>query len=510
MMQRPLAYRPLTAARLLRSGSYERRGLRSVGLDTVHTVAAVAGIACGASVAYEQRLLSTSPSSIVLVALLVSSYIAIVLSIEPELLFTLWIFAAPFFQDSAQTTAAGKALARIFYILPPLLMVFMLLRRRSPRGIARAGPIDVLPALYLGYVIFSGHLVAPEPLKLSRELHQIYVTIGIGIIGYYFAAFGPLTRRIVERFAGAVLVSASFTAVLAIVDVLTGWNPWHQTAWDKGGVENGTGVSRAVATIGPASLGTFLGIATVFALAILMWNGPASLQKKSKFLIPLALPAIYLTYTRGPMIAIAAVAILMGLVSKGARWRSVFVIAVVGVALIFLSGRIASTSVYQSRFANGGNVRVRLVLQQASLTLAQRRPITGWGYSSFDEVKNSANLQTSDPAALLSNTSHNSFLTILVELGGAGILLLLIPWGVIYARTVSAARRTTEHQWFFVAVASAFPVYIISASTFDTRFFSYLPALPWIVLGLARRFAAESRSAGHSSTRPDEIAKTPA
>ena len=210
------------------------------------------------------------------------------------------------------------------------------------------------------------------------------------------------------------------------------------------------------------------------------------------------------------MIAIAAVAILMGLVSKGARWRSVFVIAVVGVALIFLSGRIASTSVYQSRFANGGNVRVRLVLQQASLTLAQRRPITGWGYSSFDEVKNSANLQTSDPAALLSNTSHNSFLTILVELGGVGILLLLIPWGVIYARTVSAARRTTEHQWFFVAVASAFPVYIISASTFDTRFFSYLPALPWIVLGLARRFAAESRSAGHSSTRPDEIAKTPA
>jgi O-antigen ligase len=470
-------------------------------------VAAVAGIACGASVAYEQRLLSSHLSSIVLVGLLVCAYLAIVLSTKPELVFTFWIFAAPLFQDSAQTSAAGKAFARIFYILPPLLMVVMLLKRRSSGRIAHAGPIDVLPVLYIGYVILSGHLIAPQPLRLSKELHQIYVTIGIGIIGYYFAAFGPLTRRIAERFTGALLASASVTAVLAIVDGLTGWNPWNQTAWDKGGVENATGISRAVATIGPASLGTFLGIAIVFALAVLMWNGPPSLKKMSKFLIVLALPAVYLTYTRGPMIAIGAVALLMGIVSRGARWRSVFVIVVVGVAVIFLSGRIASTSVYQSRFSNGSNVSVRLVLQRASVTLAERRPITGWGYGSFDEVKNSANLQTSNPGALLSNTSHNSFLTLLVELGGVGLILLLIPWGLIYVRTVSAARRANEHQWFFVGVASALPVYIISASTYDTRFFSYLPALPWILLGLARRLAADEESRSRpspSSTKPDD------
>src|SRR5204862_5340440 len=108
------------------------------------------------------------------------------------------------------------------------------------------------------------------------------------------------TRRLGERFAGAFLASGIVVALMGIVDHLTGWNLWHQTVWQAGGVEAGSGISRATSTIGPASLGTFLGIGIVFAIAILVWDGPQSLRRLSKVFIIIAIPAVYFTYTRGP------------------------------------------------------------------------------------------------------------------------------------------------------------------------------------------------------------------
>jgi hypothetical protein len=36
-------------------------------------------------------------------------------------------------------------------------------------------------------------------------------------------------------------------------------------------------------------------------------------------------------------------------------------------------------------------------------------------------------------------------------------------------------------------VVGGVAIYIISASTYDARFFSFVPAIPWILLGLARQ-----------------------
>jgi len=43
-------------------------------------------------------------------------------------------------------------------------------------------------------------------------------------------------------------------------------------------------------------------------------------------------------------------------------------------------------------------------------------------------------------------------------------------------------------------VVGALSVYLISASTYDARFFSFVPALPWILLGIARRTLGEEET----------------
>jgi O-antigen ligase len=454
---------------------------------------AIAAALCGVSAAEAQRLLSSTAWSFVLLAVLLFGYLVITLSIQPELLFISWLFAAPLLQDSAQQTGLGKDLARVLYIFPPLVLLLLLILKRSSRPLR---VFDVLPALYFGYIVVSGTLNSSQPQSVGSVLHRAYITVGVGVIAYYFLAFGPTTSRLGQRFAAVLIGSGSLIAAMAIVDGLTGWNLWHQTVWQSHGIEAGAGISRAVATLGPATLGTFLGIVLAFALAILLWNGPKSLRKLCKACIALSLPALYFTYTRGPMIAIAVVGVSMVIVARRARWPSIVLLIAVAATLFATSGRVASSSVFRSRFADTHNVKVRLVLQRASLTLAERRPIVGWGYGSFNVVKNEANLQSQDPQDLAFNTSHNTFLTVLVELGIVGLALFLLPWSIIYRRALSAARRMPRERWLFAGVVGALSAYVIGASTYDARFFSFVPALPWIVLGVARRALPEGERSG--------------
>jgi O-antigen ligase len=454
------------------------------GVSPLYALAAAAGVLCGASVAEGQRLLGATAWGAIVAGLLLSAYLAITLSIKPEVLVTAWLVAAPFLQESAlATTTIAKELGRVFYLLPPLVLALLLLVRGPSRPWK---VVDIFPALYFAYLLVSEKLSSNQGL----HIHRLYVTVGIGIVLYYVVALGPTTARVGRRFSAALLGSGSVIALMAIVEGLTGWNLWHDTFYWRG-----HGISRAVATLAnPAVLGTFLGMGLVFAIAILLWNGPETLRKISRVFIALAIPALFFTYTRGPMIAITVVAIALLTLATRARWPAILLLAAAGAAVIALSGQFASSNLYQARFGNTNNIQARLVLQKASFTLAARRPVFGWGEGSFNAVKNAANLQSQDPAALAYNTSHNSFLTVLVELGIFGLALLLLPWFIIGRWAVSAALRMPGDRWLLAGVVGALVVYVISASTYDARFFSFVPALPWILLGVARRVLSEEET----------------
>jgi O-antigen ligase len=170
--------------------------------------------------------------------------------------------------------------------------------------------------------------------------------------------------------------------------------------------------------------------------------------------------------------------------------RNLLGLAVIALGLVFLVPRLESSSVYQSRVANAGTIQTRVLIQNWSLDLASEKPILGWGYGSFDRVKNASRLPagTFDAKAGLANTSHDTFLTILVELGGVGLLLYLTPLLLIFLGIVRGARERVD--WEVAALIGTVVVYFASAFTFDMRFFSFVPALPWIAAGLARRKGA--------------------
>jgi O-antigen ligase len=94
------------------------------------------------------------------------------------------------------------------------------------------------------------------------------------------------------------------------------------------------------------------------------------------------------------------------------------------------------------------------------------------------------NLSRSDVA---SSTSHNTFLTILVEYGSIGLALFVLPWLAISWRALRDALRSPEVRWVLLGAVAALGVYAFAASSIDFRFFSFVPVVPWLLLGILRR-----------------------
>ena len=402
--------------------------------------------------------------------------VAVAVSLKPEHLFLVWLCVAPFLQDVG--TGRLQHLVRIaLYSAPPLLfLAWTLLQRRAVRG----SFIDVLPAAWAAYAVGSALLAG-----VGVSATQLFAVVVTGVIVYYFCAFCSLEEGIERRIARVLLASTAVVSVVVVFGRLAG-HGFGDVA------DTSANVERAAGPFGsPAVLGTVVGVGLVLALAVLVWAGPSSLRGLAYISLLADVPALLLTLTRGPLIAVGAVGLVIVLSRARTRWPGVLAGIVVALLAAGLWTSISSTALYKNRFSDQTNVEERVILNRWSLELAGRRPFLGWGYGSFDRVKDSANLSTGNSsityAQAIKYTSHNTYLTVLVEMGGIGLGLLLIPWLAVARSSFGLARARLPDAWLVVGFLGVLGVWIINAGTFDMRFFAMAWVLPWLAAGVLRR-----------------------
>jgi O-antigen ligase len=399
------------------------------------------------------------------------------LSVSPEKVFIGWLFCAPFVQGASAGPHHGHAFYKFLFLTPPMIVL-----ARAALGevrIRRLWVIDAVPALYVGYILIRVYFFPTDLTGDEASMRALYAGAGISMIAYYFTAFGRTRERFPIALVTALLWPGVVIAMLALIDAAIGWNLWDTT------IGGHSEVRRIAATFSnPAALGTYLGAGVAFALAVLFWRGPKPLRLPAALLICLSIPALYVTYTRGPILGIAVVAAGMALLANRARWPSLLLLAGVTVLLLASWSHISSSSIYQERLGVTSTVTTREAIQSESLNLFSKKPLFGWGYNTFDNAR--LTLPTRDPR-IQSETSHDTYLTVLVELGVTGLVLLVLPWIVISWRAVRAARENAGERWILAGCVGAAISYWIGALSFDARFFSLISALPWLTLGLARR-----------------------
>jgi O-antigen ligase len=127
-------------------------------------------------------------------------------------------------------------------------------------------------------------------------------------------------------------------------------------------------------------------------------------------------------------------------------------------------------------------------MDQAALELASERPILGWGYGRYNEVKNSK-MPYAGPlsASVYTYTSHNTYLTILVELGIVGLVLAFLPWLLVVVSSIRRFSSMPYPQWYTLSLLAIIGVVVVTAQSTDMRFFSFVPGLAWCCVGLLRR-----------------------
>ena len=402
----------------------------------------------------------------------------IALSLPVEWVFLGWLFAAPFVQESLFGAPIVSPLQLAVYQAPPLVLLLWTMHRRGDGK--RGRWYDLLPAVSFAYVAFAIGLSSWVGHDASTY-RALYYTVGIGVVMYYVSAFGP-GRLAPERIVRVFLSSGLVVALFALVQAASGWSPWADSGWTLGG--------RAVGPLqNPAVLGTFLSAVVVLSIACFVWPVDQTTRRLAAIAVLPASVGVALTYTRAPILAALVFGLLIGLTKLRARLVTIGIVACAALIVAGNWGKITTTAAYQDRFSNRTNVEARVLIQDWSFQLAAQRPFFGWGYSSFDEVKNSANLSSGRLPVEFGreSTSHNTFLTILVELGLAGLTLAVLPLALIYFQIARFAKRIERNRFFLVGIVGIFGVYVLNASAIDMRFFSFVPALVWVFAGLGRR-----------------------
>jgi O-antigen ligase len=435
-------------------------------------------------------VVAVARGGVILLAILglaAASAAVIGLSLRPQDLFLVWLAAAPFVQSNVGHTHAGHAVRVLVYSAPPLLFLLWTLARRRA---VPASLVDILPVSYLALVVVSAAL---SPTQVSPT--QLYSTVAIGVIAYYFCAYVSFEGDVFDKVAAILLATGSIVAVLVIVQKVFGVGPAAGFQLDSA-----TSAERAAGTFGnPAVFGTYLGVAFTLALAVLVWDGPRRLRRLSWLTLLVAAPALFMTLTRGPMLAAGSVGLLVLAARSRTRWLAVLGCALAATLVVAAWGSIASSHLYTSRFSNTTNVQARIVIDRWSLDLAKEKPVLGWGFGSFDRVKNASTFSAAplDRSDLIQYTSHNTFLTVLVETGAVGLFLLLAPWFVVAKSALDEALRPGEGRWELVGLLAVLGVWFVNAGGFDMRFFSFIGAVPWLAVGLLRRRLLDDWSRGH-------------
>jgi O-antigen ligase len=163
--------------------------------------------------------------------------------------------------------------------------------------------------------------------------------------------------------------------------------------------------------------------------------------------------------------------------------------AVMAIFMVILAGTLLADEMDWAQDRLGQETYSgRIVVYRAMITMVGLKPFFGWGYENLDRFDR----QFYERVGVFSigdkdETSHNTYLTIMTELGLIGFFLYLFPFFYWFVRSMRAVRRLPKEGFWswrlLVILWLAIGGHVIAASLMDMRFFPFALTLWWMTLG---------------------------
>jgi O-antigen ligase len=201
----------------------------------------------------------------------------------------------------------------------------------------------------------------------------------------------------------------------------------------------------------------------------------------------LGLIMIFLSFSRGSWLA--SLLVMLGLLALYPRAVSQLMGFVLVIMLILGSGVLSDQMTFASdRLEDSGTTNARIIEAYAALSMFTARPAFGWGYDSFDRYDWDFVQRVGNVPVEVDDSSHNTYLTILAEMGAIGFVLYLFPilWWLFQSFKVlprmPVGQFWDRHLLFMLWLAVAF--FLTNSSFMDMHFFAYGFTMLWMELGL--------------------------
>ena len=395
------------------------------------------------------------------------------------------------FAENAPIAEPGHARLRVALVAWAMVLVFI----QAVRSLVSGRELEA-PPVFVGALAFVGAALAAVPLAAAEGAAAAKFVLLAGCVFIYLliALFLDDWRSLKPIFA-ALLIVGLLVSAHALWQYFTG-------DLSRVGFISSTGaVEYRVASFFPHP-NQLAGFVVIFVpLSVGLYSVFESrLVKAACVVLPLlALPAAIVTYSRGVLVAL--VALVLVLARSKRAWPAIAAAAVLVVLL--------APSAWQDRVADAGRldrpeIATRLDFWDAALSMFQAQPVLGVGLNSFDVayVDLDTTGRTFLPGSGLAppESAHNLYLNTLAEQGLVGIaaLFLLI---LAAGRMVLALRRSSDPRIrnFGLGLLGA-GIALLVSNLFDVTFVDPKTSmLVWTLLGVGaalQRIDARSGAPG--------------
>lgn len=390
----------------------------------------------------------------------------------------LWLLVMPFI---SVLPSGGLVYWAIYRILPVVLLglvgLLRLLKVRADPP-ARIGPPELAMGIFILYLPISILLLQNDRGTAFRDFVDRML---IPFCMYLFIRLaGPREKEIeqLEWIALFIALSQSFIGFLSWFAPQVLPQPWHYL--------------QGYRTTGSVKDPDLYAVLLTFSAVILVHGAINRKSKPIRFLFFAAsgLSAIFAFLSLERAVWLGGIFVVIGLFVLYPK--TMLQLSLIGtIVMVMLGSGILAThlSLSVERFTEASPVYDRIVIFDAMSQMFQEKPIFGWGYENLDQ-----NIQqyyrTVGDASLTTRvvTSHNTYMTILTELGLVGLFLYLAPafwWLVLSFRVFPRMPRAGLWSRQLLVGFWLVVLFIFTISNFiDLRFFPFGLALYWMTLGM--------------------------
>ena len=376
---------------------------------------------------------------------------------------TLFLFFALFIFGSTFSIALAQMSLGVSLVL---FLVLVVVARYKP-FVSSLRWFYLFVALYIFWMLLSA-LVGPTPLRSILIIKEEWLFCAIPI-GIFLFGRRQYRHKLVAAFAAGVML----VSIYGIIQHFTGVHLFNATppraAPDFGYMVCGR-FSHSL------TFGNYYGTAALFLAGLALAGGRQLSRQMRLFLISsslLGMIATVLSYSRGPIAALAVGLVLLGLI-LGRRYLvySLGTIAVAAVAiLIIMPGLTARFSGKTEKDLGGVYEGGRVFIWKNSLRVIQENPVFGVGQGNF-KAAYSSHLRADIPEKRKHAHAHNDLLNVAAISGVPGAVFFSGMWlvAVGYFWKGWRIRRKAEPDGTLALAALVGSVVFFVTSLFEATF----------------------------------------